>query len=259
MTGFYSVSHSQGDFMQIKQLRDFVIEKFTDDTVIICDSSIYDMLLSSGITARLLDSRTKEAAELIEKSSRYDNTAVIGSDVPRLIFKLDELYFFSDVNAECAGDIIGQWDAFRLENSMTDIFVHSEYGSISCDSSFFRYICLNRTSSGNSVLYNELSRMAREHKLMELALSGARENVESYIRDEPENAAAEGFVPPENMQYGIYSCRYCVEGFDKFAENKREWIAVDVEMKNAHTLIGYYTMIFDSGNGIITDDVFYSD
>ncbi|MBQ7784424.1 MAG: hypothetical protein IJ368_10685 [Oscillospiraceae bacterium] len=259
MTGFYSVSHPKGDFMQIKQLRDFVIEKITADTVIICDSSIHDMLLSSGITSHLLDSRSKEAAELIEKSSRYDNTAVIGSDVPRLIFKLDELYFFSDINAECAGDIIGQWDAFRLENSMTDIFVHSEYGSISCDSRSFRYICLKRTSSGNSVLYNELSRMAKEHKLMEQALSGARENVEGYIRDEPEKAADEGFVPSENMQYGIHSCRYCVEVPDRSEENKREWIAVEVEMKNANMLIGYYTMIFDSGNGIVIDDVFYSD
>lgn len=112
---------------------------------------------------------------------------------------------------------------------------------------------VEHTSGGNSILYTELDRMIKQHRLTGLALSGARENVKSFAEKDPQSARSQGFVPFEDVCYRVDSCRYMIGD-----TIKAEWIAVDIEMRNSHKLIGYYTMIFDSGNGIVTDDIFYS-
>lgn len=109
---------------------------------------------------------------------------MLGDDVPRLILHMDKLYFFSDITE----DVIERWDSSQHEYDCADEFIHSEYGSVKCGDKICRYIYLEHTSGGNSILYNELNRMIKQHRLTELALSGARENVQSYIRENPQQA-----------------------------------------------------------------------
>ncbi|MGN1101299.1 MAG: hypothetical protein ACI4RG_03845 [Huintestinicola sp.] len=215
---------------------------------------MHDTLISLKIKTSILDINSEKAKELIDKSNRYDDTVLLGDDVPRLTSHMDKLYFFSD----STDNVIEQWDNFQHEYDCANEFIHSEYGSVKCCDKISRYIYLEHTSGGNSILYNELNRMIKQHRLTELALSGARENVQSYIRENPQQAESEGFVLPEDMYYSVHSCRYGISDPTEPVEYKDEWIAVEIEMRNSHRLIGYYTMIFDSGNGIITDDIFYS-
>lgn len=255
MTGFYNIDQSQEEFICLPQVLEFISGHFTKDTVIICGKNMRDVLISLKIKTSILDINSEKAKELVEKSNRYDDTVVLGDDIPRLASHIDNLYFFAD---STDNNLIEQWDSFQHEKDFADEFIHSEYGSVKCGDKMSRYIYLEHTSSGNSILYNELNRMIKQHRLTELALSGARENVKSYITEYPKQAESEGFVPPEDVHYSVHSCRYGISDPSVPVEYKDEWIAVEIEMRNSNRLIGYYTMIFDSGNGIITDDIFYS-
>lgn len=254
MTGFYSISQSQEEFVCSPQILEFITGHLTKDAVIICGKNMHDTLISLKIKTNILDIDSEKAKGLIDKSDRYDDTYLLGDDVPRLILHMDKLYFFADIT----DDVIERWDSFQHEYDCANEFIHSEYGSVKCGDKISRYIYLEHTSGGNSILYNELNRMIKQHRLTELALSGARENVQSYIRENPQQAESEGFVPPKDMYYSVHSCRYGISDPTEPVEYKDEWIAVEIEMRNSHRLIGYYTMIFDSRNGIITDDIFYS-
>lgn len=254
MTGFYSISQPQEEFIYSPQMLEFITGHCSKDAVIICGKNMHDTLISLKINPSILDINSEKAKELIDKSNRNDNTVLLGDDVPRLTSYMDKLYLFSD-NTD---NIIEQWDFFRHEYNCDDKFIHSEYGSVKCGDKISRYIYLEHTSGGNSILYNELNRMINQHSLIELAFSGARENVQNYIRENPQQAESEGFMLPEDMSYSVHSCRYGISDPTEPVEYKDEWIAVEIEMRNSHRLIGYYTMIFDSGNGIVTDDNFYS-
>ena len=256
MTGFifYSTDRSQNEFIGSPEIYKFLEMQLEKASAVICGKNIHSILASSETRANILDADSDDAKELIEKSDRYDETVVLGDDVLRFAPHIDKLYFFADSNE----NLIEEWDNFCRDNNFGDDFIHSEYGCIDRKNKKYPYIYLERTSSGNRILYNELTRMIKQHKLTELALSGAAENVKSYITDNFKEAEAEGFVPLEAMQYCVHSCRYCIDSFSADAEDKCERISVDIEMKNPHKIIGYYTMTFDSGNGIITDDVFYS-
>lgn len=246
MTGFYSISCPQEEFICFPQIYEFITGHFTEETVIICSESMHSVPALLKIKASILDIDSEKAKELIVKSGRYDHTVLLGDDIPRFMPKINELYFFSDSST---GNIEEQWRNFQC----SDEFIYAEGGSIKCGGRDFKYYYLEHTSGGNSILYNELDRMIKQHRLTELALSGARENVKSFAEEDPQLARSQGFVPLEDVCYRVDSCRYVIGDVVK-----AEYIAVDIEMRNSHKLIGYYTMIFDSGNGIVTDDIFYS-
>lgn len=101
------------------------------------------------------------------------------------------------------------------------------------------------------MLYNELDRMIKKYDMINLALSSAKENILTYISESPENAEKEGFIPPERVICSFDCCKYTVT-------EHTQYISAEIEMRTPEKIIGYYTLIFDSGNGVITDDIFYT-
>lgn len=182
-----------------------------------------------------------------------DGTEIIGDDISAAerISHIDRLYFFAEIlHGTDVGnfEIADKWEDFQRAKGIENCFICSDFGELSCNGRFYKFIFLEHLSGGNPVLRNELTRMVLKYRMKELALSGAEENVLSYIEGSPDEARENGFIPADALSYSIQDCRYSCE-YDS--------ISVEVEMRNRSNIIGYYTMIFDSGNGVVTDDIFY--
>lgn len=185
----------------------------------------------------------------------YDNdsTEIIGDDISAAerISHIDRLYFFAEIlcgTDEGNFEIVRKWEDFQRAKGIKNCFIYSDFGELICNGRFYKYIFLERLSGGNPVLRNELTRMVLKYKMKERALSGAEENVHSYIEESPDEARENGFISADALSFSIQDYRYSCE-YDS--------ISVEVEMRNRNNIIGYYTMIFDSGNGVVTDDIFY--